>query len=309
MRNIAYKLSGRGAFVTSMLLVLTALVCRPALPVITARAEPDTRPATRGGQQGGVPIPPIGFGGGGGAKIDAGYLAKYGPYFAAKFIMDSFNFMGLVKGGVPIAFEYELQAGSTASITIQHAKNPKQAVTISLPPTNGEIKQVKSTLPNWLGEKPEAGVFIVKAVKNGADPKADAGFFLYGMGVGDEAVGSLVIDQAQFRPSPIHPKLGEKTRYSFRALRSFNSATVDFRVVVRNSDGLPSYESVNSKSYKNGLNQGQVVEEEWNGMNSKGRISRGVHRFMVRAWRGLKRNAGGDWTFVYTKERVVVEER
>lgn len=307
MRNIAYKLSGRGALFTSMLLVLTALACRPALPVITARAESDGRPATQGGQQGGIPLPPIG--GGGGVKVDAKYLDKNGPFLAAKFVMDSFNVMGFVKSEWPVVIEYELQAGSTATITIQHVKNPKKAATISLPPTNGEIKQVKSTLPNWLGEKPEAGIFIIKAVKTGPDPKADAGFFLYGMGVGDEAVGSLVIDQAQFRPSPIHPKLGEKTRYSFRALRSFNSATVEFRVAVRNADGLPSYESVNSKSYKNGLNQGQLVEEEWNGMNSKGRISRGVHRFMVRAWRGLKRNVGGDWTFVYTKERVVVEER
>src|SRR5215210_6091287 len=124
MRNIAYKLSDRGWVVTSMLLVLTTLVCRPAPPVITARAESDGRPATWGGQLGGVPIPsPIGFGGGGGAKIDAKSLAKNGPFVAAKFVIDSFYVAGFVKSKWPIVFEYELQAGSTATITIQHAKN------------------------------------------------------------------------------------------------------------------------------------------------------------------------------------------
>jgi hypothetical protein len=337
MRNIAYKPSYRGTFIISMLLVLTTLVLRPVLPVRTARAESDGRTATLDGRSGEasppsfyartsgssngdsaerllvrgvpqvtVPLPPI-VGGGGGAKIDAKYLEKNGPLLAAKFIMDDFDVTGFVQGGEPVVIVYELEAGSTAKIIIQHVKDPKKSFTISLQPTNGEIKEVESTLPDWFGDKPKAGVFIVKAMKNGSNPKADAGFNIEGIGEGHGAVGSLVIDQTHFQPSPIHPKLGEKTRYSFRSLRHFNSAAVDFRAVVRNSDGLPDYQSVSSKRFKNGLAQDQVVEGEWDGMNSRGGVSRGMHRFMVRAWRGLKGNGGGDWTFVFPRERVVVE--
>ena len=203
--------------------------------------------------------------------------------------------------------EYELAAGSTADIHVQYAEKPKNSYTMHLPSTNGEIVEKKWMLSKELGEKLTVGNFIVKAMKNGSDPNADAGFFLYGMGVGDEAVGSLVIDQAQFRPSPIHPKSGEKSRYSFRALRPFNSAAVDFKVVAINSAGLPGYKTVFTKWFKNGLSQGQVIEEEWDGMNSKGKILPGIYRFVVRAWRGLRSNVGGDWTFRYTKERGRVE--
>jgi hypothetical protein len=336
MQIITYKLSGRGSFITSTLLVLIALVCLPSPRVRTARAEPVGQLAMRDGGsgeasppsfsarpsrslngysaglpaaqfgRGDIPNPPVVWGRGG-AKVDVKSIAKNGPLFAATYLLNDFNVTGFVKGGWPVVIEYELAAGSTATISVQHAKKPKKSYTIHLSPTNGEITEVKWILPKELGEKVTVGTFIVKAVKNGSDSKADAGFFLYGMGVGDEAVGSLVIDQDQFGPSPIHPKSGERTRYSFRALRPFNSVAVDFMVAAIKSNSLPGYDTVATKLFKNGISQGQVINEEWDGMNSKGVISMGVHRFVVRAWRGLKRKVDGDWTFRYAKDRVKVE--
>lgn len=231
-------------------------------------------------------------------------LSELGPVFPAAFSMSSFSVEGLVKGKWPIAVEYELEAGSTAEITVT-TNNGRRAFPISLPPTNGERRELKAQLPEAFGQVPQLGVVSFRALKNGPEPRKPARFFLYGLGVGDKAVGSMVIVKLRVQPGSIRPKLKEKASYSFRSLSDFNKVAAEFSLATVESDGSTRAQLAYSEGFKNGVRGGQSVEGNWDGKNDKGKISPGPHQFHVRAWRDLRN--GGDWAFAAERELVRVE--
>jgi hypothetical protein len=231
-------------------------------------------------------------------------IAKSGPAFAAVFSMSSFSVNGYVKGRWPIVIDYELEAESAAEVTIS-IKDTKQTFVIELPPTNDQRKEVIRQLPEEFGQEPQVGLLSFQAFKTGPGQRKPARFFLYGLGVGDRAVGSMVIDQLQFQPGSIHPKLKEKASYSFRSLSDFDTGSADFMLVTLSSDGVVRPQLVARETLKNGVRRGESVSKDWDGKDSKGKISEGPHQFHVRMWRGLK--GGGDWVFAATRQVVRVE--
>jgi hypothetical protein len=335
MYTIVYSLSGRRPFIVSSLLLCALLVCWPTPRVRIARAAADSEPAPRAltgreapppsfsaraahrltgdgaespvrevGAQ--IPLPPFGGGGGGEAKIDAELIAKNGPLFAGSLIMNNFALTAFMKGDWPFVISYSLEKNSTADITII-PKGSKQGFVIHLPSTNDQLKEEKYTLPDWFGDKPEIGQILFKARRNGPGPEQAARFYVEGVAGGPGAVGSLVVDQLQFRPGAIHTKLKEKAAYSFRSLRPFNKAAVEFLTLRVDADGVLGFDIVDRLWFKEGLRQEERVERVWNCKNSKGKFSLGPHQFRILAWRGLEGKGGGDWTFRYSVDKVIVE--
>lgn len=232
-------------------------------------------------------------------------LDKLGPLFpATAYSMSNFSVEGVVKGNWPIVVDYELEADSTAEVTIS-INDGKLKIAIPLPPTNGERGEAQTRLPEVFGQGPQLGVVSFKAFKNGPEPRKPAQFFLYGLGVGDKAVGSMVIVQLRFQPGRIRPKLKEKASYSFKSLSDFSNVTADFKIATVAPDGSTHPQLAYSKEFKDGVRQDQTMNGDWDGKNSKGKISVGPHQFHIRAWRGLK--SGADWAFAAEKKLVTVE--
>ena len=233
-------------------------------------------------------------------------LSVLGPLFpAAAFSMSNFSVEGFVKGRWPIVVVYELEADSTAEVTVSTINNGKrETLRIELRPTKGEPGEEKRQLPEAFGQKTQLGAVTFRALKNGPEPRKPAHFFLYGLGVGDKAVGSMVIDQLKFQPGNIRPKLKEKASYSFHSRSDFNTGTTDF-VRVTYQDNVVHMEPVAHEVLKDGIGRDERVTRDWDGKNDKGKISPGPHHFHVRMWRGLK--SGGDWVSAFSQQVVTVE--
>jgi len=305
---IPYKLTGRRILIPFATSLFSLFVFQPAPPAAAARADPsDLKNRTQIRVQ--FPVRKKSEkekkveSAESKAKIVAEVIAKSGPEFPTVFSMSSFSLKGFVKGLWPIVIDYELEPESSAVITIS-AGDKQQPFIIELPTTNDERKEVIRQLPEAFGQKPQVGVLSFQALKNGTGERRPARFFLYGLGVGDHAVGSMVVDQLQFKPGQIRPQLGEKASYSFRALSDFDTGSADFMLVTLSSDGVVRPQLAASAPLKNGVRRGESVTRDWDGKN-RGKISQGTHQFRVRVWRGLK--SGGDWVFAFTRQTVRVE--
>lgn len=328
MSAIPYKLLGVSSLVPFTLLILSMLVLLPT--PTAARFKPSSHSARRfevkaASKRSSLPqrprgfkavsakstaqirLPPVGVPTGG-AKVGAGDIAKSsgGPAFTYLSLSDFFV-RGLVRGdGWVVAIHYELEEGSVAAVTIT-AEDVKQPFVIPLTPTNDGPAELIRELPQEFGKKPRVGVLSFQAFKSGPGERKEARFFLHGLGVGLRAnvVGSMVVDQIQFRPGSIRPSLEQKAAYSFRSLSDFDTVSADFMLVTLAPDGVVRPVRVKKQTFKHGVRRGETVAKEWDGKNSKGKISRGPHQLHVGVWRGLKR--GADWVFAATRQIVRVE--
>jgi hypothetical protein len=232
-------------------------------------------------------------------------LARAGPLFPAAFSMSDFSVQGIVKGRWPLVVVYELEADSTAEVTINTTNNGKlESFRIPLRPTKGEPLEEKRQLPEGFGQKPQLGEISFRAFKNGPEPNRPAHFFLYGLGVGDKAVGSVVVDQLKFQPPKIQPKLKEKASYSFHSLSDFDYGSADFMRVTY-PDNVYHFETVARKKLNDGIGHDEWLMKDWDGKNDKGKISPGRYQFRVRVWRALQ--SGGDWVSAFSQQVVKVE--
>jgi O-antigen ligase len=247
---------------------------------------------------------PAGGAAGGASAATVASLAISGPAFSAILSMSKFSVGGFVNGGWPIVIAYELEADSTAAVTI-NTKDGKHSFVIQLPSTNDQPAEVIQKLPPEFGQKPEVGVLSFIALQNGPEPKKPARFFLSGLGLGPHAVGSMVIDQLQCQPGSIHPKLKEQASYSFRSRSDFNTAAAEFRLVTDTPGGALRSRLVFKEQFANGIGHDKSLKSDWNGKSNKGEIFPGPYQFYVRAWSGLK--SGGNWVFAAKNRAVKVE--
>lgn len=316
MNITPYKFPARRLFALFALLVFSLLALRLATRTTIALAEPsafaaqEQQPVRPGQKPKPTPVPSAGqprieapIPGFGKKKSAADNISQNGPEFPAAFSMSSFSVKGFVQGRWPIVIVYELEADSTALLTIS-TKDTKQPFNIELLPANNRTQEVISQIPEEFGQKPTVGVFSFQAFKTVSGQRKPVRFFLYGLGCGNHAVGSMVVDQLQFQPGSIHPKLKEKASYSFRSLSDFDTASADFMLVSLDSEGVVRSELAAREMLKNGVRSGEAIAREWDGKN-KGKVSLGPHQLRVRVWRGLK--SGGDWVFAATEQIVKVE--
>ncbi|HEX8140738.1 MAG TPA: hypothetical protein VF544_24440 [Pyrinomonadaceae bacterium] len=211
---------------------------------------------------------------------------------------------GIVKGLWPVVIDYELEPESRALISIS-VNDARQPFVIELPATNDQRAEVVRQLPAEFGQKPLVGLIYFQAFKSGPEGRRPARFFLYGLGMGDKAVGSMVIDQLRFQPGQIRTKLKEKASYSFHSRADFDAVSADFLRVISPPGGATSWQLAGREMLKDGVRRDKTVARDWDGRTINGTVSQGPHQFQVRVWRSLKN--GGDWVSAVTKQMVKVE--
>jgi hypothetical protein len=258
----------------------------------TSVAQPRTR----------VTIPLPGLGGGGGGKID---LSKVGPYFGTAYLFSQITATVFVRRA-PMVVEYQLGRESTAKLTLTgKIKGKVQTFTQTLEPTGAEISQMKFMLPEEFGDKPQVATLSLRAEQ--VDPKNNnpPDFALYGLGLGEKAVGSLYIVDLSFQPDRFNSKQEKKVNYSFRSLSEFQKAYTKIQIMGKASDGKPAKQDVKAETIDRAIHRDETVVGSWDGKNQKGKVSTGRHQLFVAAWFGA--NKGGDWTCEWSRQRLSVE--
>ncbi|HEY0405330.1 MAG TPA: hypothetical protein VGC89_06365 [Pyrinomonadaceae bacterium] len=246
-----------------------------------------------------VPIPMPRLGGSG--KVD---ISKAGPSFAASYLLSRITATVLVRRA-PMVVEYQLGKGSAAKLTLAGKINGKeQTFTQNLNPTGNEIGEMKFMLPEEFGDK--ARVATLSVIAENVDPnnKEPPDFALYGLGMGERAVGSLFIVGLGFQPDRFNSKQEKTVNYSFRSRAEFEKAYVKIQIMGV-SNGRPARQDVDADSITRAIHRDETVVGSWNGKNKKGKISTGRHQLFVSAWFGA--NKGGDWTSAWSRQRLVVE--
>jgi hypothetical protein len=239
------------------------------------------------------------------AKSDAKALSESGPQFLAEYLLSNFSARVFVRGGAPMVVEYQLgnEAAATVTLTVK-TKKDEQTFTRRLEPTGGEVKHEVFRLPEAFGKKPAVATLSVKAENKDPARQEPPDFEVYGLGMGEKAVGSMVIEGLSFQPGRVHATGKEKAAYSFHSRSDFPSARVEFRLTGRTPGGQLFNRAVGDEKIKR-IRRGDSVSREWDGRNRKGEVSKGRHQLVVKAWYTEKK--GGDWARASSRQRVLVE--
>lgn len=239
------------------------------------------------------------------AKSDAKVLSESGPQFLAEYLLSNFSARVFVRAGAPMVVEYRLgnEAAATVTLTVK-TKKDEQTFTHRLEPTGGEVRQVVFRLPEAFGKKPAVATLSVKAENTDPGNQQPPDFEVYGLGMGEKAVGSMVIERLSFQPGLVHATRKEKAAYSFHSRSDFPAARVEFRLTGHTPGGQLFNRSVGEEKLE-GIRRGASVSREWDGRNRKREVSKGRHQLVVKAWYTEKK--GGDWARASSRQRVVVE--
>lgn len=230
-------------------------------------------------------------------------LSKEGPQFAPLRSMSNLNFDAFVKGGWPLVIDFEPLETSVIlfSITIDGAETFYYRLDGSRPGRRQELIKI----PAHLGLQPKVARYSLNAFTPSLGEQKPARFVVYGFAAGDQAVGSIGIDQVTFAPGSIQPRMKEKANYDFHSLFDFKKVSAEFSLI-----GLhPQTKEIMSKLVRTeniggGISRGKWVSKAWDGKNDKGAVSTGHHQVHIRAWRSLE--SGGDWASAWSSQVVKV---
>lgn len=234
-------------------------------------------------------------------------LAEAGPQLQHEYSMSCMSVRGFVKGGWPMVLDYESDGASMAAIEI-HAEGAEKSYVYQL-----EHKQqrqiVKFELPLWLGDTPRPALVLVRALKDQPGEIRLARMRVYGIGTGPRAVGSVAIDQVEFVPAAMHVAKHEVASYSFFSRSDFNRIAVEI-MRLQNSEGDIRVGLAKTITLKDGVSRGTWIGHSepltWDGTDSQGQISLGLHLLQVRAWVGARDE--GDWVVAWSPRNVKVSE-
>lgn len=229
-------------------------------------------------------------------------LSRQGPEFATAFNMSAFMIRGPVKGGWPLVIDYE--HGGPGQVQLQvSARGASHVYNYPLPPLGAGRHIIQLKLHPDLGSQLRPAVIAVTAR---AGEQTLSGFRVYGLGVGPEAVGSVAIDQLQFRPPSIRVSRGETAAYRFHSGSDFDSIAIEFLQLEQAGDGS-RHSFVARQFLEEGVRQDHWVglneSRVWDGRDKSDKASVGTHRLQVRAW-----DTDGDWVCAWSEPVVAVAD-
>lgn len=231
-------------------------------------------------------------------------LTENGPQFPATFSMSCAPVQGFVRGGWPLVIDYRSDGRSDVLLEV-HTTAAPQPYIVALERSAGR-RLHKLTLPQFFGDTPTVGLFLVRA---GSPPGAPGAIQLYGLGAGPRAVGSVSIDQVDFRPGTMRVSQNQKATYSFYSRSDFNRSVVEIMRMQRNGEEI-RVTLARSNPLDFGINRGTWVGKKepmtWDGLDGSNRVSAGPHLLQVRAW-GNSQDAR-DWVAAWSPSAVVVSE-
>jgi hypothetical protein len=190
-------------------------------------------------------------------------------------------------------------------------------------------------LPASFGERPQVGKLSIQAFTNDPDNSQPAYFRLYGLGMGNRAIGSsasidrreerivsnhshaaglagleggggsTAIDQIILTPKNLSLARRDKVKYQIHSRAAFNSVKAVFYRVEEYGRNVSSTEVVHTEDLgpitENGWLQPQRCRCEWDGKQG-GAPSRGLHDLEIRAWHGREI---GDWASAWSDPKRI----
>jgi hypothetical protein len=190
-----------------------------------------------------------------------------------------------VRGGWPVVVVYELEQPGFLRLTVT-AKNGA-ATSYRLPEAgmapSGSLQENILHLSKDLGDAIQEGSLSLRAYAGEAGDRP-VPFKTYGLGAGEQAVGSMTIVNVLFSPPEISVGRHQGADFSFKVRRSFSKVQVQINH-LDDSTGVPT--PVFRWVLHPTPSQDQEPEYSWNGRDDKKhRISEGLHTLQVSAWFG-----------------------
>ncbi len=223
-------------------------------------------------------------------------LVRHGVTIAV--IARVIQFDGPVKGGAPLVVDFELAEEGFLRVDVA-VKKKKRSQSFEFRAEGGERKVLTDTLRVDLG-KWQAAKLSVAAFDPFGERQIEFDFF--GIGVGERAVGSTGIYQVTFEPELLQG--AESARWGFRTRSDFERAKIEvYR--ERLTRGGTTDEIIRTLQCDCPLRRGKRCPGNWDGLDKKGRRSKGRHSVWVTAWleSGLER----DWIAEGSAEVVEVQ--
>ena len=206
------------------------------------------------------------------------------------FRRDGVDGKAVVRGGWPFVVVYELEQPGYLRLTIKAksgAATSYRIPEVGTAPAGSRQESDKFYLSQDLGKAIQEGSLSLRAYAGEAGDQP-VPFKTYGLGAGDEAVGSMTVVNVSFLPSEIDAKHGQPAKYSFEVLRSFNQARIQ---IDRLDDSTGAPTRIFSTDVKPTPSQGKVSTGSWDGRDDKNKKSAGLHRLQVYAWFGPDKGA------------------
>lgn len=204
------------------------------------------------------------------------------------FRRDGVDGKALVRGGWPFVVAYELEQPGYLRLTI----TPKRGAATSyrFPEAGtapaGSRQESVVILSKDLGQAIQEGSLSLRAFAGFAGEAGDqpVPFKTYGLGAGDQAVGSMTIVNVRFSPSEISISRHQIAHCRFKVRRSFNQVQVQINR-LDDSTGAPT------PIFRTLVHPTPSRDEEpgysWEGRDDKNhRVSEGLHSLQVTAWFG-----------------------
>lgn len=202
-----------------------------------------------------------------------------------------FRFEAPVKGRAPLVVDFRLLSKGYLQLEFW-VEGEKQPAIFKIPSKAGVRTLKKDRLPPDLG-KWQAAQVVLSAYDR--DNKA-IDFRLFGIGVGDRAVGSTGIYQVTFKPEAIRGT--EAASWGFRSKHDFEQS----RVLVYQWDaavsGWREYRTLTGTCQPR---RGKRCQGEWAGRDQR---SPGRYRVAVKAWQSSRER---DWIIEMSDQEVEMQ--
>jgi hypothetical protein len=200
------------------------------------------------------------------------------------FRRDGVDGKAMVRGGWPFVVAYELEQPGYLRLTITPKKGA--ATSYRFPEAGiapaGSRQESVVVLSKHLGKAIQEGSLSLRAFAGEAGDQP-VPFKTYGLGAGDQAVGSMTVVNVLFSPSEMNISRGQRANYSFKVRRSFNQVLVQINR-LDDSTGAPT--PIFRTLVHPTPSQGQEPKHFWDGRDDKKQVSEGLHNLQVSAWFG-----------------------
>lgn len=232
------------------------------------------------------------------------WLAE-GPGFDARYSNSCMPIRCLVQGGWPMVVDYSPDGQSTTTIEL-HVQGQPKPIIYALRNNRGR-HLMKFELPASIGNSSRPAVMLVRSMRNQPGERGLGHARIHGLGAGPRAVGSVAIQQVDFRPPVIQRSAQQQASYSFLSKSDFNHFSVGV-LRIDGVDGQIKVDQAREFSFAGGISRGTVFgrapERFWDGTDAASKPSVGNHLIQVRAWMSSRNEA--DWVTAWSEQTVLV---
>ncbi|MEM7585485.1 MAG: hypothetical protein AAF560_18995 [Acidobacteriota bacterium] len=202
----------------------------------------------------------------------------------------------------PIAVKFELEEKGVLLLRVLGERDNEH---VYFKGRKGRIRLEEWKIPRRFSKGIVPAEFLVTAYDRELPKGKPIGFTLHGLGVGKRAVGSLVIEDVTFGPSPVTAAGATPAEISLQSKTLFDSTEahiwrqtldpganrIETRIIQRQELNCP---------------RKQACRDRWDLRDDQGQPSIGNHGLSISAWfRGPPKKQ--HWTYVDSDDRVVVQ--